>query len=390
MSVPLYETHRYINYIQHDLSENCDLEQGFSSIFQSHSNCTDILNVYKKPINQNIQYTYRNIFDNSKNMNLALRLYDAKKLLVYLSSHAKYMKNMHFKYYSRFNLLNRGSIKLLEISTLCDCILKTAFCNKEILFGDLCCIPGGWSDILYQMAHNYEKPVISYGISLFDYFKYKLDIKFLEEYQYFTMDFLYGDICQKETKRQYIEKCQNNLNFVLADGCCNLQKMPLEIIQENFTKEININEIIIAFQTLKDGGFFIIKLFDIFLHFTRDLIYILSRCFTTITLLKLKSSRPTSSEKYLVCKNFKLDYAQKYLKHLQKINKHMIYDNKYDIISMICNTDDSFNEWYNKCIEDTVNMQISSIYKYVFTPTKIFPGSYKQVESWVLSHDLLN
>ena len=66
-------------------------------------------------------------------------------------------------------------------------------------------------------------------------------------------------------------------------------------------------EIYLALICLKEGGTYILKIFDIFNLNTIQLIYILSICFEEIFFIKPKTSRPSNSEKYVVCKNYKIN-----------------------------------------------------------------------------------
>jgi hypothetical protein len=57
----------------------------------------------------------------------------------------------------------------------------------------------------------------------------------------------------------------------------------------------------------KKGGFFILKIFDIFSKLTVDMLYLLSCLYNEVYITKPHTSRMANSEKYIVCKNFLLD-----------------------------------------------------------------------------------
>ena len=54
----------------------------------------------------------------------------------------------------------------------------------------------------------------------------------------------------------------------------------------------------------KQGGVFILKIFDCFMEHTIDILYILSAFYEKVYITKPQTSRYANSEKYLICKNF--------------------------------------------------------------------------------------
>ena len=96
---------------------------------------------------------------------------------------------------------------------------------------------------------------------------------------------------------------KNKADLVTADG-------GFDFSSDYSNQEINavrliLCEIVTAFSVLKQGGNFIIKVYDIFHNITIDLIYLLATHFETINIVKPHTSRTANSEKYLVCKGFK-------------------------------------------------------------------------------------
>ena len=53
-------------------------------------------------------------------------------------------------------------------------------------------------------------------------------------------------------------------------------------------------------------GHFVLKVFDTFTETSVHLMYLLAKCFKEVYVYKPKTSRPTNSEKYIICKNFRL------------------------------------------------------------------------------------
>jgi hypothetical protein len=77
--------------------------------------------------------------------------------------------------------------------------------------------------------------------------------------------------------------------------------------KEQLHYSLILNEISAAIRLQKLNGHFILKMFDIFTETSIHLLYLLSLCYENIYIYKPKTSRPTNSEKYIICKNFKLD-----------------------------------------------------------------------------------
>jgi 23S rRNA U2552 (ribose-2'-O)-methylase RlmE/FtsJ len=71
------------------------------------------------------------------------------------------------------------------------------------------------------------------------------------------------------------------------------------------------SEIYSAILLQKENGHFILKVFDILTETSIHLIYLLLMCYREVYIYKPKTSRPTNSEKYIICKHFKLNEEQR-------------------------------------------------------------------------------
>lgn len=77
-------------------------------------------------------------------------------------------------------------------------------------------------------------------------------------------------------------------------------------IKEQLHYGLILSEIYAAIELQSQGGHFVLKVFDIFTETSVQLLYLLSLCYEEMYVYKPKTSRPTNSEKYIVCKNFTL------------------------------------------------------------------------------------
>ena len=74
-------------------------------------------------------------------------------------------------------------------------------------------------------------------------------------------------------------------------------------------QEINIAKLLFAqisyaLVMQKQGGVYILKIFDSFMHHSVDLLYILCSFYEKVFMIKPQTSRYANSEKYIVCKGF--------------------------------------------------------------------------------------
>ena len=125
-----------------------------------------------------------------------------------------------------------------------------------------------------------------------------------------------------ENSNVYIENGQDNTGNILSLNnfvfCVKKYNSSMDIITADggfdFSVDFNSQEYNIA-QLLfaqvcyaicmqKYNGCFVLKLFDCFMPFTIDIIYILSSFYKKVYITKPQTSRYANSEKYLVCKSF--------------------------------------------------------------------------------------
>jgi 23S rRNA U2552 (ribose-2'-O)-methylase RlmE/FtsJ len=86
-----------------------------------------------------------------------------------------------------------------------------------------------------------------------------------------------------------------------------------------------LSEIYAAISLQKTDGHFILKMFDILTDSSIHLIYLLSLCYKEVYIYKPKTSRPTNSEKYIICKYFNLpiENKEKYLCKLRYLSNNI-------------------------------------------------------------------
>lgn len=97
--------------------------------------------------------------------------------------------------------------------------------------------------------------------------------------------------------------------------------------KEQLHYQLILNEIYCSIKLQKNNGHFILKMFDIFTDTSIHLLYLLSLCYKEVYIYKPLTSRPTNSEKYIICKNFNCDELRKKV-YLDSIKKISLFFNK--------------------------------------------------------------
>jgi 23S rRNA U2552 (ribose-2'-O)-methylase RlmE/FtsJ len=95
-----------------------------------------------------------------------------------------------------------------------------------------------------------------------------------------------------------------SIDFITADGGFDFSADFNN--QEDQSFRLILCEVVAALLLQKEGGHFVLKIFDMFNDYTLKLLQILKGYYTTITMVKPLTSRPANSEKYVVCSGFRL------------------------------------------------------------------------------------
>jgi 23S rRNA U2552 (ribose-2'-O)-methylase RlmE/FtsJ len=113
-----------------------------------------------------------------------------------------------------------------------------------------------------------------------------------------------GNLISLENFRYCAAKYKNKMDIVTADGGFDFSVDFNN--QENIATTLILSEVFYALALQKEGGTFILKIFDIFHKPTIDILYLLSYYYTNVTIMKPYTSRVANSEKYVICQGFKI------------------------------------------------------------------------------------
>lgn len=112
-----------------------------------------------------------------------------------------------------------------------------------------------------------------------------------------------GNIISAANFNHCVHLHQNSCDLITADGgfdfSCDFNN------QETMVLPLLIAELGFALALQKQGGHFVLKLFDTFTKATIDVIYVLCNFYRDVFVSKPCTSRYANSERYLVCKHFK-------------------------------------------------------------------------------------
>jgi len=258
---------------------------------------------------------------------------------------------------SKIKPLSRAFYKLVEIFYSSDIIKNLK--RQPIQSFHLAEGPGGFIEALSYMRNNSHDRY--YGMTLLENNNrtapgWKKSAHFLQENPNVYIETgadKTGDLFSAENLNCCIKKYKNSMDIITADGgfdfSIDYNKQEIMAIRLIFT------QIVYAMHMQKQGGTFIIKIFDSFTKATIDIIYLLSCMYETVTVNKPKSSRMANSEKYLVCKNFcytnidhlspkliqiikifeKMDLTTCYISSFLNFPCQLIFKNKITIINSI-------------------------------------------------------
>ena len=190
-------------------------------------------------------------------------------------------------------VISRSYFKIYEMIYFNDIIkLPTLNC----IF--LCEAPGGFIDALLDIRRKNNLTI--------DYLTISKNDSIIKYNKYISKEsIIYADILNIKIINKIIntskQKFPNGVDLVTGDGGFDIKKYNS---QELFIFPLLLSEIIIALSIQKEGGTFIIKMFDMCTHNTIILYLILCTFYEEVKIIKPLTSRSSNSERYLVCKDF--------------------------------------------------------------------------------------
>jgi len=122
------------------------------------------------------------------------------------------------------------------------------------------------------------------------------------------------------------------VDLVTADGGFDVETDRAFDRQEFLSFRLIMVQLLTGLKLLKEGGNFVVKVFDTVTELSAQLLYIASLCFDKITLFKPITSRPANAEKYLICQG-KRKGTEKYELLLEQAN--LVYNDDELLVNLI-------------------------------------------------------
>ena len=140
-----------------------------------------------------------------------------------------------------------------------------------------------------------------------------------------------GDLMNPENLKYCYIKYNGTMDLLTGDGGFDFSNDFNQ--QETVSSKLIMCQIAFAIAMQKQGGTFIVKFFDTFTKFSLDLLFLLSNLYEQVVLIKPNTSRQANSEKYVVCKGFRLSSVEDIVKKFYKILADCIMETK-NIVSL--------------------------------------------------------
>lgn len=126
-----------------------------------------------------------------------------------------------------------------------------------------------------------------------------------------------GNLISLDNFMHCAAKYQNKMNIITADGGFDFSVDFNN--QENMATQLILCEVFYALAMQKQGGTFILKIFDVFHKPTVDILYLLCYYYNSVSIMKPHTSRIANSEKYVVCQGFKIADSSKIVEQFSEL-----------------------------------------------------------------------
>jgi len=143
-----------------------------------------------------------------------------------------------------------------------------------------------------------------------------------------------GNLLSEDNLEYCFKTYGNSMDLITADGGFDFS---LDFnSQEIVSLKLIYAQICYAIAMQKKNGTFILKVFDLFTKPSLDMLFLLSCLYKKVYIVKPNTSRLANSEKYIICKQFKLESSSSIL---YEISKTFYYLKNTSNISSILNID---------------------------------------------------
>ncbi len=208
---------------------------------------------------------------------------------------------------SKLKPISRAYYKMIEICKVFDIFANNQF--DSINSFHLAEGPGGFIEAFASLRKNSND--IYYGMTLINNTNtnipgWKKANFFLKKNPNVIIEYgkdNTGNLYSVNNIKYCYSKYGNSMNIITGDGGFDFSVDYSK--QEQHVMRLIFSQISYAILMQKEHGTFILKVFDILLKGSVDLLFILSCFYENVYIYKPNTSRYANSEKYIICKNFK-------------------------------------------------------------------------------------
>ena len=227
--------------------------------------------------------------------------------------------------------LSRSFYKLVEI---CNLLHLLDNYNNPIKSFHLAEGPGGFIEAIQSLRSNNDD--IYYGMTLINDDNeiipgWKKSKYYLSKHNNINIEYgedNMGNLFNVDNLWHCYNKYNNSMDFVTGDGGFDFSVDFNK--QEIMATKLIFCQICFAVAIQKMGGTFVLKFFDVFTQATIDILYILASMYEKLYIVKPHTSRFANSERYIVCKNFKINNTYSLIKYLSNLFPVLNSDNKIE------------------------------------------------------------
>lgn len=231
--------------------------------------------------------------------------------------------------------------------------------------------PGGFIEAFSYYRNNPND--LYYGITLIsndiNVPGWKKSVCFLKKHKNIILDSgkcRTGNLLNKENIEYFYEKYYNTFDYVTGDAGIDYSDDYNN--QEQTSSKLILIQILYAIIIQKQGGNFILKIFDIFNDLTIEYVFLLSCLYEEVYIYKPNTSRIANSEKYIICKKYK-SINRNNIKYIidnfsDITNKQLSSILDYNISKLFINKIEEINAIYGQNQIDNISMTLDIIRQY--------------------------
>ena len=251
--------------------------------------------------------------------------------------HKARTKSNPFENIQRAFFQNRAAMKMANIDAVFDFMFtnpkyKDGKClvgeDSLLYFADVCGGPGGFTEYVLWRKKWRAK---GFGFTLKGKNDFKLDNFYGGAPDSFEAHYGAGgrdgdgDVLKEANIKAFVKfvlesTSGKGVHFVMSDGGFSVKGQ--ENLQEILSKQLYVCQFLVALCIVRNEGHFVCKLFDVFTPFSVGLVYLMYCAFDSVCLHKPNTSRPASSERFIICKG-KRQQFQAIRDYLFKVNARL-------------------------------------------------------------------